>query len=290
MRLFIVNPVSGNGRGLEVWAYVENELRRTKEPYQVAFTEGNRTEQTRLGKWIRENRPQAVVAIGGDGTVHEVGNRLIGTHIPLGHIPAGTGNDFALAHRIPFDPLYALKRILQHRVRRVDTARFGRRNMISFMGFGFDGLVAEKVNQSSWNKWLSRLTYTWGAIQVLRSFEPTQLTLTIDGKTYAYDQVWLIAITNTPNYAGGMEICPQAQMDDGQLDICCVRNLTKSQFLRVFPSVYRGRHIHHPSVHLHRGREITIQTDHPITSHVDGEIIDELPQQVSVSPQSLFVL
>jgi YegS/Rv2252/BmrU family lipid kinase len=233
---------------------------------------------------------KAIVAVGGDGTVNEVGNGLIGTHIPVGYIPAGTGNDFALAHRIPLDPELALARILHHQVYQVDTAELDGRQMIGFMGTGFDARVAEAVNLSRGKRWLGRLTYGLEAIKSLKTFKPSHATLTIDGQRYDYDGVWLIAVTNIPNYAGGIRICPHAEMNDGELDLCCVRNLTPSQFLRVFPSAYRGRHIDHPSVVFHRGREITIETEAPLIAHVDGEIIGETPITIKVAPCSLSVL
>lgn len=290
MLLFVVNPVSGDGRGLEVWKYVKRELEWRNIHYQVVFTKypGHARELTRDA--ILQPDLQAIVVIGGDGTVHEVGNNLIGTKVPIALIPAGTGNDFALAHKIPFDPILALERVYKHQVRCIDTGDLGERNMISFMGIGFDGQVAEKVNQSAWKQLLCRLTYAVGAFQVLKSFHPTNLSLSVDGNKYEYDNVWLVAITNTPNYAGGMKICPHATMDDGQLDICCVRNITPIQFLRLFPSVYKGKHISHPSVTLHRGKEVSIWSDKPITSHADGEILDRFPVHVKIRPQSLFVL
>jgi diacylglycerol kinase (ATP) len=292
MRLFIVNPTSGNGRGREVWSYVKKELEWLRIPYRAAFTARSGHAREIASQALSQPDLQAIIAIGGDGTVHEVGNSLVGTPLPLGYIPAGTGNDFGIAHRIPFDPILALERVLQHQIRRVDTADIGERKMISFMGIGFDATVAEAVNRSAWKQWLGRLTYAFVALQTLRSFYPTNITLRVDGQSFLYDKVWFMAITNIANYAGGMKICPDAIDDDGQLDICCVRNMTPRQFLRIFPSVYKGKHIHHPSVTLHRGREITIQshTDTPLIIHSDGEIIGKTPLSVKVCPQSLFVL
>jgi diacylglycerol kinase (ATP) len=292
MRLFIVNPTSGNGRGREVWSDVKKELEWLHIPYRVAFTERSGHAKEIANHALSQSDLQAIIAIGGDGTVHEVGNSLVGTHIPMGYIPAGTGNDFGIAHRIPFDPLLALERVLQHRTRRVDTADIGERKMIGFMGIGFDATVAEAVNRSVWKQWLGRLTYALVALKTLRSFRPTNITLTVDGQPFAYDNVWFMAITNIVNFAGGMKICPAAIDDDGQLDICCVRDMTASQFLRIFPSVYQGKHIHHPSVMIHRGREITIQSnpEAPLIIHSDGEIIGKTPLSVKVCPQSLSIL
>lgn len=290
MYWFIVNPAAGNRRGQEIWQYVQKELDELHIPYQIAYTKEpeHATELTR--QIIHEPDIQAVIAVGGDGTIHEVGNALVKTKIPLGLIPAGTGNDFALAHHIPFDPLYALQRILQHQPRPIDTASIQSRHMISFSGLGFDALVAQKVTQYQSLKSFGRMTYAIGAIQATKSFQPTDITLTIDHQTYHYSQVWFVVIANTSNYAGGMKICPRARVDDGLLDICCVRNLTPLQLLRMLPAVYKGKHIHHPSIITHAGKEIIIETDAEQPIHIDGETVNTQTLTVHVNPRSLLVL
>lgn len=290
MKCFIVNPVSGNRRGEEIWSYVKKELDWLRIPYQVKFTQHPEHAMELTEQIIEDPDVEAVIAIGGDGTAHEVGNRLINTEIPLGYIPAGTGNDFALAHQIAFDPVVALRQILKHQTRLIDTATLGERNMISFSGFGFDAQVAKQVTKIQNMKWLGRMTYVLGAAQIIKSFKPIQICLQIDGQTYEYDQVWFVAITNTSNYAGGMEICPAAQVDDGWLDICCVREVTPIKLLRMLPSVYKGKHIRHSSVILHRGKEIAIQSDLPYPIHVDGEVVDLSSFTVKVKPQSLYII
>lgn len=290
MYFFVVNSVSGNGRGREVWSYVEKRLSKLNVTYQAEFTQRAGHATSIVKSAMRQPGLKAIVAIGGDGTVNEVGSGLIGTNIPMGYIPAGTGNDFAIANRIPFDPYLALDRILEHKVQRIDTADLGDRKMIGFMGIGFDGKVAEMVNRSAQKKWLGRLTYVLEGLKLLRSFEPDQFTLTIDGKSYEYDGAWLVAVTNIPNLGGGMKICPSASIDDGQLDICCVQNLTQGQLLRVIPTVYKGKHTNHPSIRLHRGREITIQSRSPLPIHVDGEVVLQPPLSIKVNPQSLSII
>ncbi|OYD08933.1 diacylglycerol/lipid kinase family protein [Paludifilum halophilum] len=290
MRLFIVNPVAGNGRGRKVWSQVEQTLQRKQIPYHVRFTE----RPGHAGEIARSDASRgdltAIVAVGGDGTVHEVGNGLVGTQVPVGFIPAGSGNDFSLAQEIPDDPGKALERVLEHRVRRVDTANIGGRTMIGFAGIGFDGRVAQTVNRFPFKHWLGRLNYVLGALQVWVGFRPIEVSLTVDGKPYDYSAVWLIAITNTPYYGGGMKICPHACHDDGQLDICCVNNLSRNEFLRIFPSVFKGKHISHPSVTLLRGKEITLSSESQLAMHVDGETIGQPPSSITVQPESLWVL
>lgn len=290
MRIFIVNPVSGNGRGRKVWARVRQLLKYHRIPFQVYTAEhpGHATEIAR--SVARQTGVTAVVAVGGDGTVHEVGNGLIGSEVPLGYIPAGSGNDFALAQNIPFNPEQALKRVLRHRVKTIDTAAMDGRSMIGFAGIGFDGQVAEMVNRSALKRWMGRFSYIAGFIQTLQRFQPTDISLSVDGHWYEYENVWFVVIANIPNYAGGMIICPDARYDDGQLDICCVKNMSRSELLKMFPTVYRGAHVHHSSITVKRGTNIAITSLTPLTVHADGEVVGETPLSVKVSPKSLFIL
>lgn len=289
MHVIIVNPVSGNGRGEKVWGRVRPLLEKAGLPYRVHFTtdRGHATALSRQEAACPD--VEAVVAVGGDGTVHEVGNGLVGTDTPLGYLPAGSGNDFAVAHRIPLDPLKAWERILRGRIRAVDTARVGKRFMIGFMGIGFDAAVAKRVNDSRWKRF-GKFVYAGGVLQEWTRFRPVNVRLMVDGISYEWDRVWLIAATHIPNYAGGMQICPGAEDDDGQLDICCVRGVSRSDFLRLFPSVYRGTHIHQPFIALQRAKNFTISSDTPLLVHADGEVIGQTPVTVTVLPQSLRVL
>jgi diacylglycerol kinase (ATP) len=289
VRFFIVNRVSGNGRGLVRWSKVEPVLKKKGIPYRVAFTErpGHATE---LAREAVKSGVQAVVAVGGDGTVHEVGNGLVETDVPFGYIPAGSGNDFATDQGIPRDPVKALERVLEHRPRRVDTADFGGRVMISSIGVGFDGQVAKVVNNSRWKQLLGKGSYALGVLRELRRFQPTRVVLEVDGKVHREDGVWLIAIANISCYGGGMRICPEARNDDGLLDICLVRGISRLNLLRLFPLVFSGKHVNYPYIVMLRGSQITVSSEAPLVVHADGEIVGETPISVRIRPQSLWVL
>ncbi|MFD1427839.1 YegS/Rv2252/BmrU family lipid kinase [Kroppenstedtia sanguinis] len=289
MYVFIVNPVSGNGRGRRVWSRVEGWLIQKQTPYEVYFTSAP-SQATELVRSMIRRDIEAVVAVGGDGTVHEVGNALVDTGIPLGYIPAGSGNDFAQAQGIPLHPKQALYRVLRNKIQPMDTARIGTRSLIGFGGIGFDGQVAKAVNQSSISRRLGRFAYLLGFLQTLKQYRPAQVTLITDGIEQVFDRVWLVAICNQPNYGGGMQICPEARSDDGLLNLCCVHGLSRAGLIKLFPSVYKGRHTSHPSVLLLEGRRITLRSDPPLVIHSDGEIIGETPLSIEIRPRSLTVL
>ncbi|MBN2909429.1 diacylglycerol kinase family lipid kinase [Polycladomyces sp. WAk] len=289
MYIMIVNPVSGNGRGRKVWERVSRLLKKEGLPYRVYFTTGRGHATVLSRQAVESPQVKAVVAIGGDGTVHEVGNALVDTNVPLGYLPAGSGNDFAVAHRIPLDPLKAWERVLHGRSRAVDTARIGERFMIGFMGIGFDAAVAKRVNDSRWKRF-GKFVYAGGVLREWARFQPVNVRITMDGTLYDLDRVWLIAAAHIPNYAGGMQICPGAEDDDGRLDICCVRDVTRRDFLRLFPSVYRGTHVDQPFIVFRRAKQFTVSSEIPLLVHADGEVIGQTPIAVTVLPQSLKVL
>ncbi|MGA8941262.1 MAG: diacylglycerol kinase family protein [Thermoactinomyces sp.] len=290
MILFVVNTESGKGKGRAVWQKVQKRLEKHSIPYQVWFTK----KEAKLTQAIRSEtgrkKWQAVVAVGGDGTVNEVGGGVIGENIPFGIIPTGTGNDFAAWHRIPVDPEQALLRILDFDARQIDTACVNGHPMLGSMGVGLDAMIVDRTNRSVHKKWLGSLSYGVEAIRCLFSFGPQEVTLAVDGKEEKIRQNWIVAVVNIGQYGGGIQICPQAKTSDGHLDICSIQNVTKSGFLRAFPMAYRGRHTGHPAVRIHRGQNITISGETPLPYHVDGEIMGTTPIQVEISPGSLFLL
>lgn len=265
-------------------------MKNRKYPYSVTYTERKGHASELAQKAIFQEGLRAVIAVGGDGTLHEVVNGMHNSKIPLGYIPCGSGNDFARAQAISIDPQKALERIFHHRSQLIDTAEINGRRMIASLGIGFDGQVAQAVNLSPWKGRLGKLAYVWGFGHVLRRFEPQQVRLWIDGEEKTYEQVWLIAITNIPNYGGGMKICPEAQWNDGQLDICIVHGASRIKLLGLFPSVFRGTHTRFSVVTMQKGKEIQVESKQPMVVHADGEIIGETPLTVKVRPHSLSIL
>ncbi|WP_078555204.1 diacylglycerol/lipid kinase family protein [Bacillus alkalicellulosilyticus] len=294
MYVFIVNPISGNGRASAIWNQIEPILIERNHPYKVIFTQypGHSTEAVLT---LSPLRTKAVVAIGGDGTVHEVVNGLSQVKIPFGIIPAGSGNDYARAMKVPKDHLLALERILTGEKKKMDLLFVGEKWCTTVVGIGFDGKVAEVANRSVIKKWLNALklgkfTYFFIVLKVLLQYRPTKVTITIDGTSHIFDGVWLIAVANNPYYGGGMFICPEAQSDDGLLDVCIVHNVTKLQLLKVFPKVFKGNHITHSAFSLMKGSTVSVSSDIPIVIHGDGEIIGETPIEVSIRKDGLDIV
>ncbi|WP_409343154.1 diacylglycerol/lipid kinase family protein [Paenibacillus sp. MBLB4367] len=309
MIVFIVNPVSGNGRGKKVWKEIERVLRQRSIGHAVRFTTGAGTAGALAGELLRTVRPAAVIAVGGDGTVHEIVNGLWGAARSggadpaaaadaawrFGYIPAGSGNDFARGHGLPQEPLAALELILAGTsVIPIDLLLMEGRVAANSIGTGLDGQVALETNEAGYKKLLNRLrlgklAYVLALVRVLLTYRPCDMRLLVDGRTTEKSRVWLIAVCNIPHYGGGMMINPAAKPDDGLAEVCIVSGISRLKLLLLFPLVYSGKHVGHPAVTFLSGRAIEIESSRPHVAHMDGELarpermrIEVLPAQISV--------
>jgi diacylglycerol kinase (ATP) len=294
---FIVNPVAGNGRGAAVWKRLEAELKRRGAVYRVRMTSKEGEAKKLAAELLQKEEVTHIVAVGGDGTVNEVINGICesGISCPFGHVPAGSGNDFARGHNLPSDPLQALERILAAgKQKRIDLLRFNGRLAVNAVGAGFDGQVAKTTNEAGYKRWLNRvklgmLSYVISMLRVLFSYQPCRVVLTVDGKQEQLENVWLIAVANIPNYGGGMVICPGAVPDDGLAEVCVVSSVSRLNLLRAFPLIYRGAHVRHPAVRFFRGHYIRIQAEKALVVHADGEVAAVTPVTVEVAKQRQVV-
>ena len=237
----------------------------------------------------------ALVAVGGDGTVHVGLQAVAGTPAGFGVIPAGTGNDFATAMSLPSDVVAAARvvstALSDRRTRAIDLARIAgpdgyERWFCAVLGAGFDALVNERANAMTWPK--GRRRYDFAIFRELVALRPRHYRLTLDGETVEQDAV-LVAIGNTPTYGGGMKMCPAADPTDGVLDVVVAGPISRLTLLRLQPKVYDGTHIGHPAVVSFRARTVCIEAE-GITAYADGERTCRLPITVTAAPGALRLL
>lgn len=231
-----------------------------------------------------------VIAVGGDGTVHEVANGLIKTGSPavLGVVPFGTGSDFARALGLPRDPVAAARALITARPRRIDVGEVNGRYFLTISGVGFDGEVAQQVN--AWPKVFGgTLMYILGILTNLVTYSPVDVEIVLDG-TLQRERLFLIAVGNTAWNAGGMWLVPAARPDDGVFDVVIAGPLTKFETLLVLPKVFSGRHLGHPKIRQAQARTIQITGSRPLAIQADGESIGHLPATYTVRPAALSVL
>ncbi|GAA3779897.1 diacylglycerol kinase family protein [Micromonospora maritima] len=237
----------------------------------------------------------ALVAVGGDGTVHRAVQAVAGTVVPFGPVPAGTGNDFAVETGFPADPLAAVEVIAAAlaagRTRPVDLARLSGaggadRWYGAVLAAGFDAIVNERANRMRWPRGPRR--YDLAILVELARLRPRRYRLVLDGVPQEVDAV-LVAVGNAASYGGGMRICPDADPTDGLLDVVVGGRFDRRTLMRVKPRIYQGTHVTHPLVRAYRARTVELAAE-GITTYVDGERSFDLPVTVTAVSSALRLL
>lgn len=283
--LVVINPAAGSGRAAGTW----NRLRRTAArlfPFDEATTRGPGDAQD-VGRRAAAAGVRRILAVGGDGTLHELVNGLAHTPVALGVLPSGTGNDFARSQGF-FGPLpKLLEGLARGAYRPIDLGQAGSTYYLNVAGVGFDAEVARRVNAMA-HKAQGTIAYLGEAVRGAFRFEPPPLELRFDGgEVVGPERLLLVAVGNAPAYGGGMRICPQARVDDGLLDVLLVGDIRRWATLALLPRVFLGRHLGHPRIRLVRTSSVTVTGPPGIALHADGEIVGDLPTTFRVHPGAL---
>jgi diacylglycerol kinase (ATP) len=294
-RVFVaINPTASFGKGSRVGPAVVQALQDAGHDVS-RLIEPSYAELIESAKRAVASKPDALIVVGGDGMVNLGANIVAGTSVPLGIVPSGTGNDMARALGIPFDDTSAaialLLRQLELPPRTIDAGLIhrsdgGRTWYACMVSAGFDAVVNERANRMTWPK--GPMRYNIALLYELIGLKPITYTLTMDGVESTV-QGMLISVGNGVSLGGGMRVTPDALVDDGLLDVLVVERLTRIQFLRIFPRVFKGTHLTDPRVSVHRVKRISIAAD-GVVAYGDGERIGSLPIDVEVVPGALRVL
>ena len=281
----LVNPTAGRGRGARAGRVAAAALRgdghRVRE---LVGRDGD--EAADLAAAALADGPDGLVVVGGDGLVHLAVQHLAGTAVPLGVIPAGTGNDVARYLGVPRrDPAAAARVVTTGRARSMDLGRAGSRYFATVLAAGFDAQVNERANSMQWPR--GQMRYNIAVAAQLRAFEPTRFSLELDGTRRDLDAT-LVAVGNGPSYGGGLRICEGAVLDDGVLDVVVMKPVSKVELVRVFPRLFNGTHVTHPQYEHHRVARVSVAAP-GIAAYADGERLGQLPLTVEVAPRALRV-
>jgi diacylglycerol kinase (ATP) len=285
--LLIANPVAGGGTARSAAMHAAELFDRRGARVELAWTT-RAGHATKLAEDAVRSGASRIVACGGDGTLNEVAEALVGGNTALGVIPAGRGNDFALALRLPADVRDAVNGIMMGRERQVDVGRVNERIFLTVAAVGFDGEVAQRVAGGAWSL-LGRHAYIGGTLQVALRYRASQMTLRGDFGERS-GRYMLVATGNTACYGGGIRIVPGAEPDDGVFDCCLVRDLSRFRLLRLLPSAFTGEHVQYPEVELVRTRTLEISAEPAAAIAADGEGAGRTPASLRVLPGALRIL
>ena len=290
----ILNPTAGRGAAARVRGLVDAELSRAGAEHVVVETT-RRGHAAELAEAAARGGWPAVVAVGGDGTVHEVVNGLMhaageGASVPLGIVGVGSGNDFAQLAGVPRDPAAAVRALASATPRAVDVGRVGGEWFSNGVGIGLDARVAIEVDQR--RRFRGMAMYLHALSRVLRVFRPPHMTVDIDGVRISEGPMTLVTVGNGGRHGGGFWICPDARIDDGVLDVCTCDGLGTLGILGFLPRVMRGTHVGASCVHMHLARRVRVTSPDPLPVHADGEIIAEAARELDIEifPGRLNVL
>ncbi len=295
--VFVVNPASANGSTRRRWPEIAHRAAELGLTGETLFSERPGHAAT-LAQQAAEGGARLVVAVGGDGTVHEVANGLLRAPAErrpeLATVPRGTGKDFARSFRIPKGVDEALAVARDGVTRTVDaghaafTAWDGsaaEAYFTNFAGAGISGAVAARANTSS--KALGgKASFFWATSAVFVRWKNSEYEVTIDGERRAGRMLEVIAAIGD-QLAGGMRLTPDADPADGLLDVVLIGDATKADFVRTLPKIYRGTYLPHPRAEVIRGTRVEIETAIPLPIALDGEQPGTTPAVFEVVPAAL---
>jgi diacylglycerol kinase (ATP) len=287
----LTNPASGHGNARHAAARAVTRFQQ--RGIDVCAIVGTDAEHARrLVDEALESGTDAMVVVGGDGIISVALQSLALGDVPLGIIPAGTGNDHAREFGLPAkDPEAAADVVVDGNVEVIDLGRIeggdgAGRWFGTIMAAGFDSLVTDRTNRMKWPH--GRMRYNVAMVAELSKLRLLPFRLTFDGRELA-TELTLAAFGNTKSYGGGMLICPDADHSDGQLDVTMVRSASRTKLIRLFPTVFKGTHVDLDEVRTERAKTITV--DSPgINAYADGEYACPLPVEVSAVPGALKIL
>ncbi len=241
-----------------------------------------------LARQAAAEKPDAIVSLGGDGTHHYVLNGIVGSEIPLGFIPCGSGNDLAKGLGIPTQARAAAEVLLAGNTRRIDLGRAGNTVYGCIAGAGFDSVVTRYANERV-RRLRGPWAYAWSILRCLKSYRPEPLKIVSDVQEFSGDVVFAV-VGNNVSYGGGIHLTPRAKLDDGLLDVCVVPYMGKLELLRWVPRAYRGEHLRHPRIIYFQARKVSLSTTSRLELFGDGEFMQELPATIEIVPSALPVI
>jgi diacylglycerol kinase (ATP) len=290
----LANPSAGRGRHRDVVADVVRRLEASGRPVRL-LAAGSSEEAEKACHRAVADGVSVLVAIGGDGTLHQALQAVAGRPVGLGVVPAGTGNDFASGTGVPADPRRAADAIAAavraDRHTPIDLARtVGTDGEVQWFGAvlaaGFDAMVNERANRMRWPRGPRR--YDLAILFEMARLRPRLYGLELDGADHSF-QGTLVAVGNCASYGGGMRIVPAADPADGLLDVVIAAPLSRAALARLRPRLQRGTHVTDPRVTAFRARQVRLHAD-GIIGYADGERIGPLPLEVTCVPGAVRLL
>ena len=288
----LTNPASGHGAAIRAAHIAIARLQH--RGVEVVEIIGDDAQDARyLAAAAIERGTDALMVTGGDGVVSNALQVLAGTDVPLGIIPAGTGNDHAREFGIPTkDPEAAADIVVDGWTETIDLGRIRDSNGVNkwfgtVAASGFDSLVTDRANRMTWPH--GRLRYYIAMLAELSQLRLLPFRMVLDGSREIDADITLAAFGNTRSYGGGLLICPDADPTDGLLDLTMAHSASRTKLVRLFPTVMKGTHVDLEEVTTARAKSIHVECP-GINVYADGDFACALPAEISADPAALQIL
>lgn len=286
----VLNPTAGGGKALGLLPRINTELQKLQRPYRIHVTKAPGDALT-AARDFAAGGAGLIVSVGGDGTLNEVINGILesGVRVPFGLVSTGHGGDFARTAGTSKHVDVAVQRACSGRTRAIDAGRVtfddgASRAFINVAGLGFDAIVAEKALKTRLPG--STLPYLAASFSTLATFKNIRFKIDADGVTTETKAVF-VQIANAKYMGGGLMMAPDADIEDGRLQLALIGDFRKTELLRALPGVYSGKHVTHPKFSQTAVKRVRIETVEPTRVQVDGEMMGAAPATFTVEPGAL---
>ena len=296
----VVNPTAGRGRAVRVLPNVVQELLKGAPSARLQVVRATSYDEALMRciaavEWARstvvDGRRDCLIVMGGDGMMHLGLNAAAGSGVPLGVIPAGTGNDFCRGVGVPKTAVAASLVIAEGITQDIDLTRVSgsladgatQRYVGSVVSTGYDARVNRRTNAMTFT--LGSLGYAYCALAELARFEPLRYRITMDGVPRKQTAM-LIAVANAGFFGGGMKIAPDYSLTDGLLDVTIIHPVSRMTLLRLLPAMFSGRFVSDPAVERVRASHVTIDGDE-LYGMADGDALGPVPLLLEAVPYAL---
>jgi len=293
----ILNPRAGRGRVAQELPEIERTLLASRLEYRIRRTEGPQ-DAVRLTRESLERGDRFIVAVGGDGTVHEVvngmfeGDRPIAEDAVLGVVAAGSGCDFVKTFGLPQGAATAVRHLTGDSLFPIDVGKVtyrdhdGREQSRLFPNIAEAGLGGDTVARAErLPRWMGRSRYFWGFWLTVRKFKSAEIRLQADRREWT-GRGNNVVIANGQFFGGGMKISPRSMPDDGRLDVQ-VSTGPKTDAFTTLPKIYKGEHVPSPNIREFLASRIEVDADRPLRIEADGEVLGTTPAVFEVLPKTV---
>lgn len=281
----MINPYSGGKKGIKLLPVIEEKISDAGIEYDsyISLYHGH---MARIISGLIIDEYDAIISVGGDGTNFQILNALLSCFKPeqippIGIIPIGSGNSFARDLNI-FSPSDGLRSIIQNRFKWVDLCSFSQGDntyfFINLLGLGFVTDVAKTAQKF---KWIGDFSYLIGIFHRTLSLQFHDIELEYDGQ-FLKGKNCFVEFCNSRFTGGNLLIAPDAEIDDGKMDIIVAEEISKFNLLKTLPKIYNGKHLENPLVHHIKAKTAKIRTSPDLILLPDGEIFGSTPTTVNV--------